>query len=265
MPPARKRPAPILRVVPATLEHAERQSKLMERVYGGKASYASQIFTPAQFAHHDAVFPEGQFVAMHGNEVVGLTVSMRIRFDPAHPFIEPWWETVGAGWLRHLPDGDWLYGVESCVHPSYQGRGIGGALIRARYDTARYLNLKGMVAGSTLLDYQQAARVATPEEYVQGVITGRWFDTNLSKQLKKGFRAGACIPHYVTDSTALGWGAIILWDNPDYDPHKRSRKRLPKSAAQRSYEVALKPKKRKKASAGGKKRAAPRKQLAASI
>jgi GNAT superfamily N-acetyltransferase len=247
MPPSRKRPATILRVVPAAPEYAERQSKLMERVYGGKASHASQMFTPSQFRHHTAVFPEGQFVALHGDKVVGLTVSMRIRFDPAHPFIEPWWDTVGAGWLRHLPNGDWLYGVESCVHPSYQGRGIGGVLIKARTDTARLLNLKGMVAGSTLLDYQQAASIATPEEYVQGVIAGRWFDTNLSKQLKKGFRAGPVIPDYVTDPTALGWGAIILWDNPDYNPHKRSRKRLPKGAAGRVYEVTLKPKKRKRA------------------
>ncbi len=249
MPPAaprKKRPAKALRVVPAAPIYAERQAKLMESVYGGHASYSDQIFTPAQFRHHVAVFPEGQFVALDGEKVVGLTVSMRMCFDPAHPFIEPWWETIGAGWLRHLPDGDWMYGVESCVDPAYQGRGVGGALMRARFDTARLLNLKGMVAGSTLLDYQQAADVATPEEYVQGVVEGRWFDTNLTKQIRKGFRPGACIPNYVQDPTALGWGAIIIWDNPDYNPAKRVRKHVLKLQSQRSYDLTLKRRKAKK-------------------
>jgi GNAT superfamily N-acetyltransferase len=240
------RPAQKLRVEPSRPEHAERQAGLMEQVYGGHASYSDQIFTPAQFRHHLAVFPEGQFVALDGDRVIGLTVSMRLRFDPKHPVIEPWWETIGAGWLRHIPDGAWMYGVESCVHPAYQGRGVGGALMQARFDTARLLNLRGMVAGSTLLDYQQAAAVATPEEYVQGVAEGRWFDTNLTKQIIKGFRPGAVIPNYTTDPTALGWGAIIIWDNPDYNPAKRPRKRLPKGYAHRSTEVTLKPKKAKK-------------------
>ena len=239
-----------LRVVPSRPEFAERQTALMEFVYGGHASYSEQIFTPAQFRHHLAVFPEGQFVALDGDAIVGLTVSMRIRFDPKHPFIEPWWETIGAGWLRHIPGGEWMYGVESCVHPGYQGRGVGGALMQARFDTARLLNLKGMVAGSTLLDYQQAAAVATPEVYVQGVIEGRWFDTNLTKQMKKGFRPVAVIPNYVTDPTALGWGAVIIWENPDYTPKHRVRKHVPKGHGHRAYDITLKrqqPKKPKNA------------------
>lgn len=248
MPPHahKHRPSPTLRVEHSRPEHAERQTALMELVYGGHASYAEQIFTPSQFRHHQAVFPEGQFVALDGGQVIGLTVSMRLRFDPKHPFIEPWWETIGAGWLRHIPDGAWMYGVESCVHPGYQGRGVGGALMQARFDTARLLNLKGMVAGSTLLDYQQAAATATPEEYVRGVAEGRWFDTNLTKQMIKGFRPGAVIPNYVSDPTALGWGAIIIWDNPDYNPAKRPRQRLPKGQAGRIYEITLKRKKPKK-------------------
>lgn len=239
-------PSPTLRVEHSRPEHADRQAALMEYVYGGHASYSDQIFTASQFRHHLAVFPEGQFVALDGDQVVGLTVSMRIRFDRKHPFIEPWWETIGAGWLRHIPDGAWMYGVESCVHPGYQGRGVGGALMQARFDTARLLNLRGMVAGSTLLDYQQAAAIATPEEYVQGVVEGRWFDTNLTKQMVKGFRPVAVIPNYVNDASALGWGAVIIWENPAYIPTHRVRKRLPKGEANPIYEIRLKRRKPKK-------------------
>ncbi|MCS7072380.1 MAG: hypothetical protein NZM00_12815, partial [Anaerolinea sp.] len=68
---------------------------------------------------------------------------------------------------------------------------------------------------------------ATIEEYLQGVIEGRYFDGNVSKQIRKGFRPIALIPNYVTDPCSLGWGAVIVWDNPDYDPVRGPQRDLP--------------------------------------
>ncbi len=144
---------------------------------------------------------------------------MRIPFDPAHPFIESWYETISDGWLtRHDPAAEWMYGVETCVHPGYRGMGVGGKLMEARFEVAKALNLRGMVAGSAVIDYYQSADQVAPEEYVQGVVDGRYFDTNLSKQLRKGFRAVALIPNYLPDPETRGWGVVIVWDNPAYDP-----------------------------------------------
>ncbi len=116
-----------------------------------------------------------------------------------------------------------MYGVESCVHPDYRSQGVGSKLMDARYDIAKALNLRGMVAGSAIVSYYQVADHVPVEEYVQGVIEGKYFDMNLSKQLKKGFRPGALIPNYVTDVEALQWGVVIIWDNPDYDPQEPFR------------------------------------------
>jgi GNAT superfamily N-acetyltransferase len=234
-------PADQIVVAPSLESDAEAMAALMALVYNAHAEGFEQIFSTEQFRHHIAIFPEGQFTAFHGDRIVGVTVSMRIDFDPAHPFIEPWWQTIGGGWLRHVPDGAWMYGVESNVDPAYQGRGVGGKLMEARFDTARLLNLRGMVAGSTLMSYSQHAAQVSPEEYVAGVVAGRYFDNNLSKQMIKGFRPlpGAVIPGYVSDISALGWGTVIVWDNPDYDAARGPQAHIAVQQQQRVYRRAL--------------------------
>jgi len=110
-----------------------------------------------------------------------------------------------------------MYGVETCVHPDYRGQGVGGRLMEARYDVARRLNLRGMVAGSAIIDYGKVADHVPVEQYVADVIAGRRFDTNLSKQLRKGFVVHNVIPNYLEDDpTSAGWGVTIVWNNPDY-------------------------------------------------
>jgi hypothetical protein len=111
-----------------------------------------------------------------------------------------------------------MYGVESAVHPDYRGHGVGGQLMDARFRTLKLLNLKGMVAGSLFMDYWKYADTCTQAEYVQAVVEGRVFDTNLSKQLHKGFRVHNLIPDYVYDPRTGNYAVCIVWENPDYDP-----------------------------------------------
>lgn len=192
---------------------------LSHLVYGSSRENPDGTLTAAHFRRHIEVFPEGQFTALEARRVVGLTASMRIAFDPAYPFIESWYTTISDGWLtRHDPNGDWMYGVESCVHPAYQGMGVGGKLMEARFNVAKALNLRGMVAGSAIIDYYKVAEHVAVEDYVRGVVEGRYFDRNLTKQLRKGFRAVAPIPDYLPDPETRGWGVVIVWDNPDYEP-----------------------------------------------
>lgn len=109
-----------------------------------------------------------------------------------------------------------MYGVESCVHPEYRGRGVGSKLMDARFEVLRNLNLRGMIAGSMIMDYHKVAHLITPEQYVREVIAGLRFDTNLTKQIHKGFRVQNLIPNYIHDDRTLDWAAAILWENPDY-------------------------------------------------
>ena len=116
-----------------------------------------------------------------------------------------------------------MYGVESCVHPAYQGRGVGSKLMDARFNVLRKLNLRGMVAGSAIIDYPKVADSVSVEQYVQDVIDGKRFDTNLTKQLHKGFRVARLLPGYLPVEETGGWGVEIVWDNPDFQPQQPER------------------------------------------
>lgn len=109
-----------------------------------------------------------------------------------------------------------MYGVDTSVHPEYRSRGVGGLLMDARFAVLRSLNLRGMIAGSMIIDYEQVADSQMPDTYVADVVAGRRFDTNLSKQLRKGFKVHNLIPNYVEDPRTRNWAAAIIWENPDY-------------------------------------------------
>ena len=120
-----------------------------------------------------------------------------------------------------------MYGVESIVHPEYRGYGVGSKLMDARFETLKSLNLRGMVAGSLFIDYHLHADRYTPDEYVRAVIAGEVFDTNLTKQLAKGFRVVNMIPDYIDEPRTKDYGAAIVWDNPDYRPGQAAERVAP--------------------------------------
>jgi ribosomal protein S18 acetylase RimI-like enzyme len=210
---------------------------LQHKVYGtDRHHYRGDAIFEEQFRAHMRVFPQGQYIAVDTDRdtVVGLTVSMRVAFDPKHPrpLIEPWRTVTNNAWLTtHDPEGNWMYGVESCVDQYYQGYGIGRALMDARRHVIRKLNLRGMVAGGTLKDYHRYHKRYSPQDYLRHVERGDIFDTNLTKQFRMGFKPIAIIPNYVDDPDTLGFAAMIVWNNPDYHPERLpERVRAPRLA-----------------------------------
>jgi len=112
--------------------------------------------------------------------------------------------------------------VDSVVLQDYRSQGVGGKLIEARYDVIRKLNLRGLVAGSIPIDFSKVADHISIEQYVREVVAGTRFDTNLSKQLRKGFKVHGLIPNYTNETSCGGYGVEIVWDNPDYRPLRRA-------------------------------------------
>ena len=91
-----------------------------------------QRFKAAHYRRHIAIFPEGQFVVVDGDRVVGATSTIRMEFNFEH-VEHTFEEIIDGGWLSaHDPAGSWLYGADIGTHPEYRGRGIAGALYAAR-------------------------------------------------------------------------------------------------------------------------------------
>lgn len=86
-------------VVPTQAKHAVGIEQLQAEVYQADPHEHDDMMTAEKVLSHLAIFPEGQFVAIdtETDRVVGMTVSMRIDFDPAQPFLEPWTTTTDYG------------------------------------------------------------------------------------------------------------------------------------------------------------------------
>ena len=84
-------------VKPATAEHAEAIQHLAGAAYHIDAELAKDWFAPEQYRSRISHFPEGQFIALDNDQVVGMTSSMRFQYNPEITFLEEWDRTTGYG------------------------------------------------------------------------------------------------------------------------------------------------------------------------
>jgi ribosomal protein S18 acetylase RimI-like enzyme len=176
-------------------------------------------WSPAQLASHLRIFPEGQFVAVRGEEeyVVGMSASLIVCWE-RYDMFDSWEAFTANGMLtNHDPtNGQTLYGVEAIVDSSLQGHGLGHTLIRSQKELAQRRRLRRMRGGARLRDYCHHARQMTAPEYVVAVVHAELVDHTLTFHLHEGFHVVAVVPHYLSeDSETLGYAALVEWLNPD--------------------------------------------------
>ena len=172
----------------------------------------------AQLSSHLRLFPEGQFVSIHGESqtVVGMCASLIVDWAD-YDTLDSWEQFTADGmFTNHDPEqGRTLYGAEAIVDPSLQHHGIGDKLYEARRALAESHKLLRIRAGSRLCGYARCSRELSPESYVAEVVEGREHDPTLSFQLQQGFHVLAVAPHYLSDDPeSLGYAAVIEWVNP---------------------------------------------------
>lgn len=170
----------------------------------------SQRFRVPHYRRHIELFPEGQFVALDGEHVVGMTSSIRMAFDLDHPR-HTFDQVIQGGWLTaHDPEGDWLYGADIGVHPDYRRRGIARSLYAARHRTVRRLGLKGQVTVGMMSGYGAVKDRMAAEDYFEALVAGELQDPTLTPQMKVGFRPCALVPGYLDDPVCDDYGVLIV-------------------------------------------------------
>ncbi len=172
-----------------------------------------EILHATQYLRHLEIFPEGQFVAMDNDKVIGATTTMRYHLqtgsDAHHTFID----IMGGGWLTtHNPTGEWLYGLDVGVHPGYRGKGIAKGLYRARQHLVKELGLKGQMTVGMLNGYYRVKDDMSIEEYYGAVNNGTSFDPTVSVQQKIGFEIKGLMKDYLNDPTCGNAGALLVLD-----------------------------------------------------
>jgi predicted amidohydrolase/GNAT superfamily N-acetyltransferase len=175
------------------------------------------VWSERQLKNHLRLFPEGQLAAEVDGRIVGAVASLIIRKerDPyrAHTYAGI---TDGGYFHNHDSSGDTLYGADVYVDPDCQGCGVGAALYEARRRLCKSLNLRRILAGGRLANYESRADACTPEDYVRRVTDGVIKDPVLSFQLREGFTVRGVLRNYITDPMSRNFASLIEWLNPDY-------------------------------------------------
>ncbi|MEP7383841.1 MAG: GNAT family N-acetyltransferase [Gemmatimonadota bacterium] len=191
-------------------EHADALESLQHDVFPTLDD--AQRFKAEHYRRHLTLFPEGQFVALDGTRVVGATSTIRRHFDfdhASHTFDD----IIQGGWLTsHEPDGEWLYGADLGVSPSYRGRGVARALYAARQELVWVLGLLGQMAAGMMSGFGERKHEMTAQAYFDGLRSGEINDPTLSMQLRVGFEARVLLPGHVHDPVCDDYSVLIVLD-----------------------------------------------------
>ncbi|MET0067572.1 MAG: GNAT family N-acetyltransferase [Candidatus Thiodiazotropha sp.] len=196
---------------------------LSRRVYQGSGMQGySHGAVRGQINH----FPQGQFVVLVDDKVVGYCATFRVREKLALSK-HSWVEITGNGYAsRHDPRGDWLYGMEVCVDPEYRGYRLGQRLYNERKKLCLNLGLKGIVFGGRLPSLKRRLRqYDSIEDYLDEVRAKKKRDPVLSFQLHNGFEIIGVLANYLPeDRESLGYAVHLVWRNPKVDQSDQSAK-----------------------------------------
>ncbi|TNF33878.1 MAG: GNAT family N-acetyltransferase [Gammaproteobacteria bacterium] len=216
----------------ATTQDIKGIQRLVDQAYPGNDMLT---YAASQLRGQMTTFPEGQFVAMYGDEVVGyagtFVISGGIALKP-----HTWKEITGGGYAsRHDPNGDWLYGMEMSVHPGYRGLRIGQRLYNARKKLCTDWNLKGIVFGGRLPSWSKRAKKYDNDihAYIEAVKKNQVRDQVMSFQLRNDFEPIGILPGYLgSDAESLGVAVHMVWRNPNRPAGKEE-------ARQKGFGVSL--------------------------
>jgi predicted amidohydrolase/ribosomal protein S18 acetylase RimI-like enzyme len=190
--------------------------ELSQRCFGSMME-ADSPWEEKHLRSHLTIFEEGQLVVEQHGKIIGVASSLIVLMgrDPlrAHTY---YGITDDGYFYNHDPQGDTLYGADVYVDPDYRGKKIGSVLYEVRRDLCRRFNLRRILAGGRMYNYDAYAERYTPEEYVHLVQDRKIEDPVLGFQLSQGFVVRDVMPNYIRDPKSRDYATLIEWLNPTY-------------------------------------------------
>ncbi|REJ83213.1 MAG: GNAT family N-acetyltransferase [Acidobacteria bacterium] len=203
----------------AKLEDVDALYECQRKVYGSRTGTA--LCTPRELELQVRTFPEGQLIAVDGNEIVGYATSLIVLLDEDSPWYSYSEITGAATFSTHDPAGDTLYGADIGVLPERRGQRIAQKLYAARKRLLKRYNLRRMVAGGRIPGYAEHAGKMTAEEYVDKVVAGELRDSSLNAHLRAGYVVRSVHMGYLRDEQSLDYATFLELANPDFREPKR--------------------------------------------
>jgi len=165
------------------------------------------------------IFPEGQIGAFVNGKVAGSALSLIIdykQFGDQHTYQKI---TGDYSFSTFDADGDVLYGIDVFIHPDYRNLRLGRRLYDARKELCETLNLKAIMAGGRIPNYNKYADTLSPREYIRKVRQRELHDPTLSFQLANDFHVKKVIKGYLEgDKSSHEFATLLEWNNIYYEP-----------------------------------------------
>ena len=200
-----------LEIRTATTKDVDGIHQLTTKVYG-------EPYSKGMLLGHITNFPEGNYVVLLDGKIVGYSASIILDEDKVFKQ-HTWQEITGGGFgTTHNPDGEYLYGYETCVDPDVRGNRIGNRIYKARKELVKFLRLKCIVFGGRIPNYHKnLKKVSSVLEYVEAVKNKRIKDPTLGFQLRNGFEVIGHLKDYdPSDAQSKGQAVHLLWRNTEY-------------------------------------------------
>ncbi len=167
-------------------------------------------------------FPEGQFVAVKDDKIVGYCSSLIVYLDDDSPWYAHGEITGFGSFSTHDPSGNTLYGADIAVDPDYQRQGVSKKLYAARKALLRRHNLKQMIAGGRIPGYSEYRGKMSAQEYVAKVLKGELYDKALNAHIRAGYEIQGVHYGYIDDEQSLGYSTHLVMPNPRHRAAKRA-------------------------------------------
>lgn len=188
---------------------------------------ANVVWQEKQLRSVFEIFPSGQFVAEADGHIVGAALSLIVNIGTDPYRLHTWSGITDRGYFyTHDYNGDTLYGAEVFVLPEARGQGVGAALYQARRIICEGLNLRRILIGGRLWNYDEYSTEYTPEEYAKRVVSGEIHDLVMSFQITEGFQFQRILPDYLPDPKSKNNAALMEWVNPDYTPKSPESRKI---------------------------------------
>jgi len=172
--------------------------------------------TRDKFESRLRIFPQGFFLVYKNGEIIGVSTSEIINYDPSNP-PKSWESITDNGYITHThdPNGNAIY-VVSVGAKSRSGGG--SALIQAQIALTRELGLKHLILGARIPGYNEYAtnvRAISIEDYVKLRRQDQeLLDSELRFYTRNSLRLMKIMPNYMEDDKeSRNFGAIMVWTN----------------------------------------------------
>jgi len=218
-PKAPKRKTAHHRLKLRALEESDYESirDIMDRVY----DHAGGAWTRKQYRAMLGRFAEGQLCIEDKGKVIAAALSLIVDYKRYGDFHTHEQITGNGYFTTHDPNGDSLYGVDVFVDPEYRGLRLGRRLYDARKELCRKLNLRRIIFGGRIPNYDKYADNLTPQRYIELVKNREVHDPVLSFQLSNDFHVRRVITGYLPEDTqSHAYAVISQWININYEDMK---------------------------------------------